>query len=41
LLRKPSVVLSFSSGKVSHSPRVVFFTGKENVSSLVGGVLSQ
>lgn len=41
LLRKPSVVLSFSHGKVSHSPRVVFFTGKENVSALVGGVLSR
>jgi hypothetical protein len=41
LLRKPSVVLSFSSTKVSHSPRVVFFTGKENVSALVSGVLSQ
>ena len=41
LLRKPSVVLSFSGWKVSHSPRVVFFSGKENVSSLVSGVLSQ
>jgi len=41
LLRKPSVVLTSSSGKVSHSPTVVFFTGKENVGALVGGVLSR
>jgi uncharacterized protein (DUF58 family) len=41
LLRKPSVVLTFSSGKVSHSPRVVFFKGKENLGALVSGVLGQ
>jgi len=41
LLRKPTVVLSFSVGKVSRSPQVVFFTGKENVSALVSGVLSR
>ncbi|GEM_PF-4607624 len=41
LLRKPSVVLTFSVGKVSHSPTVVFFTGKENVSGLVSGVLGR
>lgn len=41
LLRKPSVVLTYTSGKVSHSPRVVFFTGRENVGALVSGVLSQ
>lgn len=41
LLKKPSVVLTFSRGKVSYSPRVVFFTGKENISALVSGVLSR
>lgn len=41
LLRKPTVVLSFSVGKVSRSPQVVFFTGKENISALVSGVLSR
>lgn len=41
LLRKPSVVLTPASGKVSHSPTVVFFTGKENVGGLVSEVLSR
>ena len=41
LLRKSAVVLTFSAGKVSRSPRVAFFTGKETLSGLVSGVLSQ
>jgi len=41
LLRKPSIVLTFSFGKASHSRSVVFFTGKENVSGLVSEVLSR
>lgn len=41
LLRKPAVVLTFAAGKVSRSPLVAFFTGKESLSGLVSGVLSQ
>ena len=41
MLRKPSVVLSYTSGNVAHGANVVFFTGKENVSLLVNRVLSR
>jgi len=41
LLRIPSVVLTFSVGKVSRSRTVVFFTGKENLGGLVSEVLSR
>jgi hypothetical protein len=41
LLRKPSVVLSYTTQRVAQGTRVVFFTGKESVSELVSGVLSR
>lgn len=41
LLRKPSVVLSYTTGRVSQGAGVVFFTGKESVSQLVSEVLSR
>jgi hypothetical protein len=39
--RKPSVVLSYSTQRAARGTGVVFFTGKENVSELVSGVLSR
>ena len=41
LLKKPSVVLSYTGGRVAHGANVVFFTGKENISLLVNRVLSR
>ena len=41
LLKKPSVVLSYTGGRVAHGAGVVFFTGKENISLLVNEVLSR
>jgi len=41
MLRKPSVVLSYTGGSVAHGANVVFFTGKENISLLVNRVLSR
>ena len=41
MMRKPSVVLSYTSGSIAHGATVVFFTGKENVSLLVNKVLSR
>ena len=41
MLRRPSVVLSYTSGSVAHGANVVFFTGKENISLLVNRVLSR
>jgi len=41
LLKKPSVVLSYTGGLVAHGTNVVFFTGKENISLLVNKVLSR
>ena len=41
MLRKPSVVLSYTSGSVTHGANVIFFTGKENISLLVNRVLSR
>ncbi len=41
LLKKPSVVLSYTGGMVAHGANVVFFTGKENIGLLVNRVLSR
>ncbi len=41
LLKKPSVVLSYTSGRVARGADVIFFTGKENISLLVNQVLSR
>lgn len=41
MLRKPLVVLSYSSGGVVHGATVVFFTGKEDISLLVNRVLGR
>jgi hypothetical protein len=41
LLKKPSVVLSYTSGRVAHGANVAFFTGTENISLLVNRVLSR
>jgi hypothetical protein len=41
MLRKPSIVLSYTSGSVAHGANVVFFTGKENINLLVSRVLSR
>ncbi len=41
LLKKPSVVLSYSGGRVAHGANVVFFTGKEDIGPLVNTVLSR
>jgi hypothetical protein len=41
LARKPSVVLSYSSSRVTRGAGVVFFTGNENISGLVYQVMSR
>jgi hypothetical protein len=41
LARKPSVVLSYSSNRVTRGAGVVFFTGNENISGLVYQVMSR
>lgn len=41
LIRKPSVVLSYSSTRVTRGAGVVFFTGNENISGLVYQVMSR
>ena len=41
LSRKPSVVLSYSSSRVTRGAGVVFFTGNENISGLVYQVMSR
>lgn len=41
LLRKPSVVLSYTTQRIVHYAEVIFFSGKENLGGLVSEVLSR